>query len=95
MADYNFDAGISIDFDGTQEQAADWIIDHCTSVDIAISLHSEGTLNVKTLARELAEANAEIERHRKALDDLLATCRCDTKAQELAARRAKALRADS
>lgn len=45
---YEFDAHISVMAEGdTQAEAADRILEQCLDADIAISLHREGSLNVK------------------------------------------------
>ena len=52
---YEFDAMISVMAESdSKEEAADKIIGHCIDVDIAISLHEEGALNVRRLSSEAA-----------------------------------------
>lgn len=61
MAEYTFDASLTVEAE-TEEAAADLILEHCMDgVDIAAFLCKEGTLNVKT-------ALAENERKDAALD---------------------------
>jgi len=52
---YEFDAHISVMAGSdSKAEAADKILEHCLDGDIAISLHSEGSLNVKeTITAEL------------------------------------------
>ena len=66
LDEYTFDAILAIEAESA-EQAADLILDHCMDgIDIACSLHKEGSLNVKEASKRIEELESQLEKVRHA-----------------------------
>lgn len=65
MTEYSFDAHVTIEASGTKEDAADEILEYCMDNDIAISLHTEGSLNTRSTPSGTAYMVSKPETHPK------------------------------